>query len=452
MLQKQVVNHRQVAWLVGSVLLTGSMITFYQSLVQVAKMDAWFSQLLPMIYAILVCYVMMELAHLYPGKNIFEILFLICGKWIGGFINLILVLYILTILTVDVKGLSFFIQASLLPQTPLEIILLVFVLLLMTYRTLEVAARVNEIYFPTHVIVNFLLFLFLANEYSTERFEPMLSSGLKQIFVSNYMTMGVYGDILLFGAFLPVFIQPQLFFAALKHGVIIVGFMASLMLLVLLGVMGYTIASRLNYPVLSLVQQIHVTDFLDRVEIFMLSLWFPAFTIKVIIAYLALLTGIGTFGGERQHKPYNPAVGFLLVVSSLLSFQHVEEMEVFVGYAYSTIVLIIQIPLLLFLFFRSRIQRSKQARVKTGIPPDNRYSRFYKAMSWTSNLCIVGCLVAVCIGKWFFEMDKSVGHLIVIVIICLLFIALVTSYCQMQAVNHYLHRTRKTIASTGNEH
>lgn len=90
MIHKQVVNHRQIAWLVGSLLMTGMMISFLRTVVQVAKMDAWFSQILPACYALLVAYVLSELVRAYPGKNLFEIVFIICGKWIGGFINLLI--------------------------------------------------------------------------------------------------------------------------------------------------------------------------------------------------------------------------------------------------------------------------------------------------------------------------------------------------------------------------
>jgi len=447
-LKQHVINHRQVAWLVGSVLMTGNIIALYQSVIQTAKMDAWFFQIIPMGYALLIAYVLMELGHAFPGKNLFQILFLICGKWLGGLINLILLFYIWMILTIDVKGVSYFIKASFLPQTPLEVILLVFVLLIMFYRDLEVTARVNEIFFPPNVIMVLMLIVLLLNEYNVERFEPILSSTLKGIFVSNYMTLGLFGDILLFGAFLPVFIQPRLFYAAIKHGILIVGFISSVIMLALLSVMGDIIAGRLNYPILTLVQQIHITDFLDRVELFLLSMWFPGFVIKVVVAFLAFLTGIGSFAGEAQHKWFIPSIGAFLIITSLLSFPHVEDVELFVGYSFSSVVLTIQIPLLIFLWIRGRMEHRRASNKKRDFPPGTRYYQFYGAMAWTSNLSILGCLLTILIGKWFYEQTIPVSLYVTIIVITLLFIALVTSYLQMQTFNRYLHKTgRKKIGS-----
>lgn len=441
MLQRHVINHRQVAWLVGGVLMTGGMIGLYQSVVRVSRVDAWSFQIIPIIYAVLIAYVLFELGHAFPGKNLFEILFLVCGKWVGGFINLILLLYIWMILVIDVKGLSYFIQASLLPQTPLEVILLVFVLLMMSYSTLEVTARVNEIFFSMNVISSFLMLCLLINEYDAQRLDPILSTSLKGIFFGNYMTMGMFGDVLFFGAFLPVFIQPRLFFAAIKHGVMIVGFTTSLVMLALLMVMGHIIASRLSYPVLALVQQIHVTDFLDRVDIFLLSIWFPSFAIKVIVAFLALLTGIGSFAGGTQQKPFIPSLGLFLIITALLSFPQVEDVERFVGYSFTSVVLIIQVPLLLFLWIRARIERRRAGNIKSDFPPGTRYSQFYGTMEWTSNLSILGCLLTVLVGKWCFEQSMFVSQYVAVIVMVLLAIALVTSYLQMQTVNRYLHKT-----------
>lgn len=436
MLDKQVLNHRQIAWLVGSVLMTGMMISFMQTLIAVAKMDAWFSQVLPVCYAIVIAYVLAELARAYPGKNIFEILFIACGRWLGGVINLILLFYIWMIVAVDIKGAADFFHATLLPQTPLEIIVLVFSLLLMYYgkTSLEVAARVNEIYFPFNVVTPPLMYFLLSNEYSLERLEPILSTSLKHIFVSNFMSLGVYGDILLFGAFLHATSNPRLLFAAMKHGILIVGFSATMILVIMLGVMGFAIASRLNYPIFILVQQIHITDFMDRVEIALFSLWFPAFTIKVIVGYFAFMVGIAAFGGQRQLRTYNAPCGWFMVVSSLLIFPQTEDLDLFISYTLTVIVLAIQLPLLLILYIRARMTRKSDSQ--EGIPKGTRLYRFYRMTVWVGALAILGSALAIVIGDLIGSKSTWTGIISAATFIGFFFVALLASYGEMQALNH----------------
>lgn len=436
MIHKQVINHRQTAWLVGSVLMTAMMISSLHKIVAISKMDAWFSQILPVGYAIVVAFVLAELSRAYPGKNLFEILFIVCGKWIGGFINLILLGYIWIILTLDIKGASEFFRQTLLPRTPVEIILIVFVLLMMYYgrTSLEVAARVNEIYFPAYFVLSMMLYFLLGNEYNVERLEPILSTDLERIFASNLLPIGIYGDILLFGAFLHASTHPRLFFASMKHGILIVGFTVSMLLLILLGVMGFTIASRLNFPIFILVQQIHVTDFLDRIEIILFSLWFPAFTIKVIVAYLAFLVCLGSFGGQQHYNAFNLPSGWFLVVTSLLAFPRVYDFDTFLSYTLPVIVLVIQIPLLLFLYIHARMNRTMDTQVS--IPKGTKLYRFYRFMVWMGGIALVGCFVTLVAGDLLVDKSVFAGFFTASMYLVFFFIALIASYGEMQALNH----------------
>lgn len=436
MIHKQVVNHRQIAWLVGSVLMTGMMISFLRSVVQIARMDAWFSQILPIFYAIFIAYVLSGLVEAYPGKNIFEILFIIGGKWIGGAINLLILFYIWIILALDIKGAADFLHISLLPNTPLEVILLVFVLLMMYYgkTSLEVAARVNEFYFPLYFFMCLSLYFLLINEYNVERLEPILTSNLDRIVVSNFLPVGVYGDIFLIGAFLHAIVEPRLFYAAMKHGVIIVGFGTTIMLLVLLGVMGFIIAGRLNFPIYILVQQIHVTDFLDRVEMILFSVWFPAFTIKVIVAYLAFLVGVGSFGGQRHYNTFNAPCGWFIVVSSIFAFPNVANIDQFISYTLPLFVLVFQLPLALFLLIH--VRRRNKGREQSLIPEGTKLYRFYRSMVSITTVCLSGCVIVILIGDFFKDKSAVGGVATAVVYIALLLIALLTSYGEMQALNH----------------
>ncbi|QRG65582.1 GerAB/ArcD/ProY family transporter [Brevibacillus choshinensis] len=447
MIHKQVINHRQVAWLVGTVLLTGMMISFFRTLAAIGRMDAWFSQIIPVCFAIVIAFVLAELTRAYPGKNIFEIVFIVFGKWVGGFVNIILLLYIWLIICLDVKGACKFFHATLLPQTPLEIILIVFVLLIMYYgrTSLEVAARVNEIYFPAFFLMSIGMYFLLTNEYSIERLEPILSTNLNRIIVSNFVPIGIYGDILLFGAFLHASTHPRLFFAAMKHGIFIVGFSATLLLFILLGVMGYTIASRLNFPMFILVQQIHVTDFLDRVEIVLFSLWFPAFTIKVIVAYLALLVGLGSFGGQDHYPVYNFPTGWLIAVTSLLVFQRIPDLDAFLSYSLPLLAMIVQIPLLSILYIKARSNR--KVEVQVSIPEGTKLFRFYRFCVWLGAISLGASIVTILLGDVFLNKSEMGGIVTAVAFIIFFFITLLASYAEMQALNHGKQKLGKGKAS-----
>lgn len=440
MIHKQVINHRQIAWLIGSVLITGALISQPQTLAKIAKNDAWFAYIIPTFYAMLVALVFARLTRAYPGKNLFEIIFLVGGRWIGGIVNAIVLFYLWLLIVADIKGVSFYLHLTLLPRTPLEIILLVFVLVLMYYgrTSTEVAARVNEMYFPVFFLIATLLYFTLSNEYAVERLEPVLESKIAAVGLINLVASGMFGDIFLFGAFLHAISHSRLLYSTMKHGAIIAGFSLTLVMVIQLGVMGYLITSRLSFPLHTLVQQIHITDFLDRVEVILFSIWFPAFTIKVVITYIAFLVGVGSFAGQHHYAACNGPCGLFVVVSSLLSFPKTDDVLRFISYGMPAITLILQLPLLAFLFAAARLRERGSGH--DPLPVHTREYKRFRMWSWINKLALLVCVVSIVGGALLEERTRFAGLISGATYFFCYLVALVSSYLEMQAINHLKHK------------
>lgn len=444
---KQITNHRQIAWMVGSVLVTGPLMSLAQSLSHIAKVDAWFSQILPTWYGLVIAYVFAEISRAFPGKNLFEIFYLLTGKWIGALINAVILLYLLMLLIRDVKGITNFIHVTLLPRTPIEIILLLFVLVLLYYgkTSVEVAARVNEMYFPFFLLLTVLLYLFLANEFSFARLEPVLASSLERIFYSNVISVGSYGDLFLFGAFLHTVSNSRLLHASMRHGILIACFSFTLVLINLLAVMGDIVSSRLTYPFYVLVEQIHITDFLDRVEVMLFSVWFPAYAIKVIVTYLAFVIGMSSLVGQQQPAGYNKAVGWILLAASLLSFPRISDVGQFVSYSLPVIVLCVQPPLLLLLYLGAVAKRKRgEGKNEQNEPQAIRQYRLHVTMT---NGALAVSLISIIAGVFGTSWVSYAGAIAGGVYMFCLFAALVLTYREMQLINHWKQRQQTASRS-----
>ncbi|QQE76064.1 endospore germination permease [Brevibacillus composti] len=432
---KQVINHRQIAWITGGILMTSSLVSLPQPLAVIAKNDAWLSQLLPVCYAILVAYVFERLIRAYPRKNLFEIIVETMGRYLGGIINGALLLYLLAVLVRDVKGVGHFLKLSLLRDTPLEIILLVFVLVLLYFgrTSLEIPARVNEMYFPLYFSLSFVMYFILANEYNLQRIEPVLESKLTALLLSNWMASGMYGDIFIWAAFLHTISQSRLYFSSVKHGAIMAGFSIMLIIVIQLGVLGYIITSRLNFPVYVLVQQIHLTDFLERVEVILFSIWFPAFTIKVVITYMAVLIGLGSVVGKENYNELNAPLCWLVLTVSLIAFPHLRDVVSFIGYLLPILVTVLQWPVLLFLFFHAHKKVKQRTGTQEGDHPLIRRFRLYCRLGWVA---IGICAVSVTAGSFLEPHNGTWGLALGVVFFFSFLAALIFSYLEMQSLNH----------------
>jgi len=432
LLYKQNLNHRQTAWLSATLLCSGSsFLMFFQNVAKVAGGDARFSQLLPIGYAFFMAAVFAELARAYPGKTLFEIVMLVCGKWVGRAINVILLVYLWIVITIDLNGIAHFLKSSLLPRTPLGIIVMMLILMLMTYRRVEVAASINELCFPFYFFSIILMALLLNNEYLYGKLEPLLTESLFHIFAGNYMSVGMYGDLFILGAFLPAFSHPRISFVSMKHGVLLANFLLTLVGVITLGVMGRHITGVLSYPSWSLVQEVRLTDFLDRLEIYMLTVWFPVFTVKAVLTYLAIQVGLGSLSAVRQYSVYNPALGTLLISLVTLGFQEARELQDFLGYSYTAVTLVIQLPLLLGLFLCAKMRRSD--RDNPSIPKQRK-------AAWICNASLLGCAATILVGKILYKAYFSFGFSLLFLYFALILTALISSYAEMQITNHYFHK------------
>ncbi|WP_426449838.1 GerAB/ArcD/ProY family transporter [Paenibacillus sp. S-38] len=343
-----VINHRQMAWLVGSMLTGGGLLSLQHELVRISKMDAWFSYVLPTFYVLFVAFVFAQLCRRFPRMNLFEITMKVFGRIAGTVVNLVILLHIWLVLMRDLRALGKFINTMLLPNTPEEILVMLLMLVLMFYgrTSVEVLARVNDLFFPLFFIVIALLPLLLSNELNQELIQPVLVSGPVKLFYSNLLSFGWYGDVLLAGAFLHTMWNAKQLQASIRHGVIMSTSLLSLFVFMVLVVLGPVMPANMIYPNYSLVQHVHITDFLDRVDLPILSIWFPVLVCKVLLIYMAFLTGLSSLVKERDYTFINSPVSLILLLTSMLAFKSTTEVQAFGNYSSPVIILSYQ-PLLL---------------------------------------------------------------------------------------------------------
>ncbi|MCR8636697.1 GerAB/ArcD/ProY family transporter [Paenibacillus radicis (ex Xue et al. 2023)] len=454
--QKQIINYRQFSWLTASLLTGGGLVSIQQVLLRVNSMDAWMSYTLPTFYVIALCYIFSQMVRRFPGKNLFEITKIVFGGMIGTIVNLVLLLHLWLILVRDLSSVGMFVGITLLPETPEEIIIMLFTLLLLYYgkTSVEVLARVNDLMFPLFFLL-ILSSLMLTNEIDGFLLLPTMAGTIKNFLASNTLSLGWYGDIFIMGAFLHTLWESKQVHSAMRHGV----FLASLLLITFLVlevlVLGPNMAGNFLYPNYNLVQQIHITDFLDRMDLIILSIWFPVTACEVILIYLAFITGIASLVKQRDYSSINTPVVLLLLLTTLLSFKGTSEVFSFGNYSSPIIVLSYQpvLFLLLWLFaFRHPVKsqinspmqdsskqkdqsqlsetdgkgdttdrketsdksqsRSKRKRTSNGQPnPAPAVFHPFTLRTWqlSSNLLLLISLISVCVGLWMSKHHSSIG-------------------------------------------
>ncbi|MEO3945566.1 endospore germination permease [Gorillibacterium sp. CAU 1737] len=375
-MQKTVISERQFAFLVISLLSTASLINLPHVLIELSGADAAFSVIFMLLYGLLMAAYMVMLSRRYPRKNLFEIHEIIFGRIFGTFINVLLLLRIGFVVLRDIRLFNFFTKVVLLPRTPTEILLLLFFIVLFYYgsTTLEVSARVNELFYPLLLLSQLILPLLLINQYSFYSADPYFVQPPQNVGMAGIIGCTWFGDIFVMGAFLQMLSSKVQMKSAFRFGVIVSSFIMALSLVLMVMVFGANMTAHQVYPNYSLAMQLLLTDFLDRLEFPFLAVYFPVFFINTAIMFIAMLIGIGTITRSRDYTRFNRPFGLLVLLASLLGFRGAIDLNIFANYGLPFFVILIE-PLAIltvltgFLIKQHREKRMASEYITDSEPP-----------------------------------------------------------------------------------
>ncbi|TJY44004.1 hypothetical protein E5161_00990 [Cohnella pontilimi] len=395
------ISQRQFGWLIVSYLVTSAIINLPQQLSRIAAQDAWLTQWFPLCYGICVCYVFYRLAKLFPGKNFFEISTELAGKWGGGFLKLIFLLHMWFIFARDSMLFMGFIKTNLLLRTPYEITLLLLFIVLVYYgkTSVEVSARVNDIFFVFLALMVFALPLLLSNEMSITQLEPSVVEPAGDIGLAGLMSASYYGDIVAFAAFLPGITNPKSLLAAFRHGLSLTVLLITWLIATGITVLGADIMAKENFPTYAMVQQIHITDFLDRVEIFEFSIYFPSFVINLTITFFAVLIGLTSFTKSNNYQFYSRSAGLFILLTCEFAFSGTPDVAIFANYGFPVYMYAVQpIGLLILLLLAWRKSKPSDTAAGQRTEQEKKSERSWRIWMRVTHLWILFGLVCIVAG------------------------------------------------------
>lgn len=444
---QQIINQRQFAWLTASIITSGGMISLQNVLIRINEMDAWFCYLLPIFYVFLIAAFFACLNKYFPQKNLFEISMLLLGPWGGRCLNVIILFHCWMIVISDVSSFSKFTSTILLVNTPQEVIILLTCLLLLYFGrgSLEVIVRVNDIFYPLFVISLLFMPLLLTNEMSFGLLHPILTVQPMHLGYGNFLAVGGVSDVFMLGAFMHTFLNTKQLRSSIRHGSMVGICILSMMTFLEVIVFGPRMPGNFLYPTYNLVQMIHVTDFLDRLDLIMLLIWFPTITCKILAVYLALLIGVSSLLKERNYTVINKPMALFIAMTSWLAFKSTTEQFSFINFS-SPIILLSYQPLVMLIVLialklykqKHSISEPQQEKHSPKIPNKDAAAKHlylrlsYSTWKWSGNWTAVAALLFIASGLLFSMNRPLVGTINAILYILCLIVIFVTTYMELQ--------------------
>ncbi|WP_256758931.1 endospore germination permease [Cohnella sp. WQ 127256] len=310
------ISVQQMAILVLLVVIGDSILIAPSLVAHFAKEDAWISGLLGVVLGTLLAGLIYFLSRLHPHATLVQFNRTLLGKWMGGIMSSLFLLYFLLNAAAMTREIGDFITTQIMPETPLRAIHLLLVILLMwaLYSGIETIARTAELLFPWFVIFFVVLLICLAPKIEIDRLLPIMGHGFMPILQGSiYVIVFPYAELTVFLMLFPLVTRNKHtnrdFILATALG----GIAITAVILICILVLGPYITAHQTYPTYALAKKISIGGFLERVEAFLAIIWIISIFFKTILYAYAFLTGFSQLFHLRNER-------ILLMPSAFLFF------------------------------------------------------------------------------------------------------------------------------------
>ncbi|MHB1128284.1 MAG: GerAB/ArcD/ProY family transporter [Bacillota bacterium] len=330
MLEKGKIAANQVLYLAFIYSSSISLAFVPKVLAQVAQQDALVSLTIAVFGGIIIGLINIQLLNRFPGKSIIEISELCLGRFGGAVVGLALAWFFLHIGAISLRIFTDFMMDAIMPETP-PVVFALAIVGLAAYAVnnrLEVIGRTADFIFPLYLgLMLFIAPAVLLSEGAKElhNFQPFLENP-NGILLGGFMTLGWFGDIVLFGMIAPYLNRPKRSYRSVVGGLAA----GSLVVYMLLGtsilVIGPSITAIATYPSYNLVTTISVGVILDRLDVGLVSLWTLGVYIRIALSLYAFVLAIAQIAKLKTFVPLIIPAGILMVALSFYLFRNTTEL------------------------------------------------------------------------------------------------------------------------------
>ncbi|KAA0549923.1 GerAB/ArcD/ProY family transporter [Bacillus sp. BGMRC 2118] len=347
----------QLAIIIANFVLTGSLMVTGQIITQITEHTTW---QVPFV----ILPVLLGLLFIGMGRkgNLVDVIPSASKSKLSMIFSILMAILLMSVFIRDVRTFVHYISSNLLPTTPLEIttIILVITLVYISAAGLEVIGRVTVIQFVVLSVIILTLPLTLINELKMSNLLPIFE-------IKEAMKLGKSSFILLpwMGEAFIVFYL----FSNIEHieglrkatyfGTAL-GILLYFVLLILnILVLGEKIVRLSTFPNITMIQQINITDFLDRLDLVIVIVWMPCLVAKLALTLFLIQKAVANVRSFESVNLILP-LGLLLGVLSIVLFKSTVVFFEFTFFSWTLIGIFFEMTLLaIFLFMRKKKQKAE---------------------------------------------------------------------------------------------
>lgn len=328
--------------------------------------DVWIVEILSLFYIVVLCGPLLYLGKRFPNLTLIECLQVLMGNLMGKVLGIIYTCWFVDIIVKDLTLFDNIIKPINLPETP-DYAILFFALVTCAYsvyKGLECIARAAEIFIPLILLSMIFYEILLIPEMDFKVFLPILAdSSLLEINYLAFKNAAGLNEIVMLAMLIPSINNKSKTYITLFWIVIIITVFSLIIICTTLAGLGLEVSKKTFDPYYLFVKQIHIYDFITRIEFFLVGAWNIGMFLKIsIVFYLTTIAIVQVFGFKSRKCIIMPIAiviyGILLKSDILKSVVVFNFMRNYVFYINLTFIFVIPV-IVVTVFFLRRVIKGK---------------------------------------------------------------------------------------------
>ena len=289
------ISKRQFISLISVGVVGDSILVIPTIMADYAKQNAWISSLVALAGGLLAGLLFAALANKMRRQSLIEAVQQRIGLWLGGLIGFLFIVEFYICLLSLLSEMSQFLNTQLMPETPIDIFIVIFLfVIIVAFRYgVEAFARMCELLFPIFLALLLLVIFLLLPQIDPARLLPVAADGMMPIMSGAYPSFAVgFAEMLVLLALVPHVEGEEKLTKPIITGCLIGGVILFLIVLLCVVVLGPILMATKYYPTFVLGQKIMIGHFLERLEAIIAFLWLTSVFIKSLLVFYAMANSL----------------------------------------------------------------------------------------------------------------------------------------------------------------
>lgn len=270
-----------------------------------ARQDLWLSLILSVLFSLPMALLFAYLHEKFQGKNLFDIIEICFGEFIGKAIIILFLWYTFFIGAMVIVNIGYFAKTVTLPETPRIVVQCckIFLCIWIVKEGIEVIGRWSELFSILYYVVIVIAILLLIPKMDIKNLTPVLYHGINPVLYGAFLTFTFpFGEIVVFSMVFSSFMNKKSPYRIYIKGLLISGMIVLFISLTTIMVLGINNALSLYYPTYSAISRIDILNFLQRLEILSATVFILGAFIKASIYLLACCIGISKIFKKTDYR------------------------------------------------------------------------------------------------------------------------------------------------------